>query len=91
MRSAIVGASMMTGSALALVVALVMIDERVREQVRAMLDGRHPGATLTDLGHRLGDVAMIVAADVRTMSLAHAPLMIFAIAAIVLVCCMLRT
>jgi hypothetical protein len=91
MPRAITDASMMTGSALALVFALVMLDDRVREHVRAVLDGPHPGATLTGLGHSLGNAAMLVAADARTLSLAHAPLVIFAIAAIVLVFCMLRT
>ena len=91
MRRAIADASMTAGSALALVLALVMIDERVREQIKAVLDTRHPAAVLTDLGQRVSEVLAIVAVAARHQSLEHAPLVIFAVAATVLVICMLRT
>lgn len=72
-----------------LLIALVAIDDRVREQI---VDRIHAGPTaqITDLGGRLGDVAAIVAAAARNQSIEHAPLVIFVVAATVLVLFMLR-
>ena len=91
MRRAIGEAMMTAGGALALVLALVLLDDRVRDQIGMVLDARHPGATLTDLGGRAGHIAAIVAIAARELSLEHAPLVIFALAATVLVLFMLRT
>ncbi len=91
MRRAIVDAMMTAGSALTLVLALVLFDDRVREHIGSTLDARHPGATLTSLGSHVGDVVAIVAVAARNQSLEHAPLVIFVLAATVLVVFMLRT
>ena len=79
------------GSALALVLALALFDDRVRDQIGLALDPRHPVATLTSLGGRASEVVAIVAVAVRAQSIEHAPLVIFASAATVLVLFMLRT
>jgi hypothetical protein len=76
---------------MALVLALVLFDERVREQIGMAMDPHHPGAALTGMGGQVSQVATIVAIAARDMSLAHAPLVIFALAAGVLTIFMLRT
>jgi len=72
-----------------LLIALVAIDDRVREQL-LMRVSLGPTAEIADLGSRLSDVASIVAVAARTQSIEHAPLMIFVLAATVLVLFMLR-
>lgn len=91
-RQRAIGDAMVTvGSALALVLALALFDDRVRDQIGQALDPRHPAATLTGLGGRASEVVGIVAVAVRAQSIEHAPLVIFALAATVLVLFMLRT
>ena len=91
MRRAIGDAMMTAGSALTLVLALVLLDDRVRDQLSAVVDPRHPGAALADMGQRVNQIAAIVAVAARNQSIDHAPLVIFALAATVLVLFMLRT
>lgn len=91
MRRAIGDATITAGSALALVLALVLFDDRVRDQLSAVVDPSHPGAALADMGQRINQIASIVAVAARTQSIDHAPLVIFALAATVLVLFMLRT
>ena len=91
MRRAISDAMITAGSALALVLTLVLVDDRVRDQLSAIVDPRDPGAAVVGLGHRVSQILAIVAVAARTQSLDHAPLVIFAIAATVLVVFMLRT
>ena len=91
MQRVISDAMITAGSAMALVLALVLFDERVREQLGTVMDPHHPGAALAGMSGRISEVATILAVAVRDMSLAHAPLMIFALAAGVLTIFMLRT
>ena len=79
------------GGALTLVLALTLLDDRVRERITLALDPRHPGATLTTLTERATEVATIVAIAAREQSMAHAPLVIFALGSTVLFLFMLRT
>ena len=72
-----------------LLLALVAIDDRVREQIMMRVNAG-PSAQIADIGSRLQDVAAIVAAAARDQSIEHAPLMIFVVAATVLVLFMLR-
>lgn len=74
-----------------LVLALVLLDDRAREQINLVFDAHDPGATLVTLSEQVNEVASIVAVAVREQSLAHAPLVIFAVASTVLVLFMLRT
>ena len=78
------------GALTLLIVLLVAIDDRVREQITTRLHAG-PTAQISDLGSRLQDVAAIVAAAARHQSIEHAPLVIFAVAATVLTLFMLRT
>ena len=82
---------MTAGGALTLVIALVMLDDRVRDQISGVLDPKHPGAALTSLSGRVSEVLAIMAMAAREQSIEHAPLVIFALAATVLVLFMLRT
>ncbi len=77
--------------AVALVGALVAVDDRVRQHVLALADGRRGAAELSGFGDRLQDLASIALVAVREQTLDHAPLVVFALAAIVLVMFMLRT
>lgn len=90
MRRVISDAMMTAGSALALVVALVMIDADVRQQISLRLSS-HPAAELASTGERVRDLASVIAVAAREQTLAHAPLAIFTLAAVVLVLFMLRT
>ena len=91
MRRKLGDAMLTAGSALALVLALVLLDERVREQITLVFDTRHPATALAGMGGRVSDVTAIVIAAAHNQSMAHAPLVIFAVAATVLVLFMLRT
>ncbi len=76
-------------SALTALLLAVAIDDRVREQIVLRVSAG-PTAQLADLGSRVRDVAGILAVAARNQSIEHAPLMIFVVAATVLVLFMLR-
>ncbi len=78
------------GGVLLVLLALVVFDDRVRSQA-ATIVGSDASADLTSVGGRLRDFALVVIDVARDQSLDHAPLMIFALVATVLVLFMLRT
>ncbi len=90
MRRAISDAMMTAGGVLALVVGLVMIDADVRQQIALRLSS-NPAGELAATGDRVRALASVVAVAAREQTLAHAPLAIFTLVAIVLVLFMLRT
>ena len=90
MRRAISDGMMTVGGVLVLLVALVAFDERVREQVLLQLSSR-PTVALASASGRFNDMASVLLASAHQQSLAHAPLVFFTIAGIVLVLFMLRT
>lgn len=84
------------GGMLLVLAALVVFDDRVREQAAMLVGTGHPGTRgTTELaagaGARVWDLAVVVLQVARDQSLDHAGLMIFALAATVLVLFMLRT
>ena len=88
----VLGEAIVTGgSALALVLALVILDDRVREQITNVFDPHHPRAALMTAGDRVGQAVSIVAVAAKHQSVEHAPLVIFAVAAAVLTLFMFRT
>jgi hypothetical protein len=91
MRRLVGDAALTFGGAMLLVLALVTFDERVREQITTVFDARHPTDAIAGVGSRVTEVVAIVAQAMRSQSLEHAPLVIFALAATVLVLFMLRT
>ncbi len=85
------GETIMSVGALAvLLLALVMFDDRVREQVWLRLSAQ-PAAQLTEAGAEVRNLASVIYDAARDQSIEHAPLMIFVFAATVLVMLMLRT
>ena len=75
---------------LALLVMLVSIDPRVHYQV-AGLWGGSDASPVTSIGNQLSDISKVVLSAARDQGIDNAPLMIFAVAATVLVLFMLRT
>jgi hypothetical protein len=79
-----------TGGVLALVVCLAAIDEDIRAQVTQVLHGGAPtqkAAVVTDAR----ELGFVIVQAVHDQTIEHAPLVIFAFAATVLVLFMLRT
>ena len=81
---------MSAGTVVVLLLVLIAFDDRVREQVSAHLHAR-PSLQLASAGRQLGDLSAVIAHAAREQSLGHAPLLIFTLAAAVLVLFMLRT
>jgi hypothetical protein len=81
---------MSVGAVTLLLIALVALDVRVREQVSRRFMVR-PSVEMTTTVTYVRNTAHVIAAAARTQSFAHAPLLIFTLAASVLVVFMLRT
>ena len=79
------------GGFLMLIGGLAVIDVRVRDQLARVLTGRAPTGDFASLGERVQELLLIVMQSVRDQSIEHAPLVIFALAALVLVLFMVRT
>lgn len=81
-----------TGAGLcAIVVGLAVIDERVRHEVAAFATGRANSAEIAGFGTRAQELGLLAIQAVRDQSIEHAPLTLFALAALVLFVLMLRT
>lgn len=81
---------MSVGSVLVLLMVLVAVDDRVRSEVWQRVSAP-PSIGLASAGYKVESIVYVVAAAARQQSLAHAPLLIFALAAGVLTLFMLRT
>jgi len=79
-----------TGAVVLLLLTLVAIDDRVREQL-SLRFRTAPTADLVNAGTQVRDLATVVFEAARDQSMAHAPLMIFVVAATLLTLFMLRT
>ena len=90
MRRAFGDALWSAGGLVLLLLALVSLDDHVREQL-SLRFGRGASIELTTAGAEIRDFATVLLDAVRNQSIEHAPLMIFALAATVLVLFMLRT
>jgi hypothetical protein len=75
---------------LLLLILLVSIDPRVREQMSGVWDSRGASA-IHGVSSQMREVSTVVLSAARDHSIDNAPLMIFALAATVLVLFMLRT
>jgi hypothetical protein len=89
MRRGFSEALMSAGTVAVLLLVLVVLDGRVRDEISLRI--ARPSAELAGAGRQVSDITSIIAGAVRDQSLAHAPLLIFALAATVLVLLMLRT
>ena len=75
-----------------LMVMLAAFDVRVREQISMRIgSGRAASAQVADAGVMIRDLTSVVTEAVRDQSIEHAPLVIFVLAATVLMLFMLRT
>jgi hypothetical protein len=74
----------------AVLTALVMIDERVRTRMTLMFSG-NPSGQLNSWSERANLMVDALAQAARDQSIAHAPMLMFTLVAIVLVIFMLRT
>jgi hypothetical protein len=70
---------------------LIAIDDRVREQLTLRLAPAHATNVLVAAGSTVRNLAAVLVEAGRDQSLAHAPLLIFALAAAMLTLFMVRT
>jgi hypothetical protein len=91
MRRPVFGVLSAAGGVIAVLLGLAAIDVRVRDQIMQMINGRAPSGELVAVGNRMQDLATIMLQAVQDQSIEHAPLVIFALAAVILVMFMLRT
>ena len=91
MRRALSEATISLFALIVLLVALVSVDERVRQHVASMLSTTPNSSELAGAGKEVTTLALVVFDAVKDQSVAHAPLVIFALAATVLVLFMVRT
>lgn len=75
----------------AIVIGLAVIDERARASFASLASGRGGGDEIAGVGARLEELGLVIAHAVRDQSIEHAPLTLFALAALVLFVLMLRT
>ena len=88
MRRRVLGDAVISLCALlALLLMLVAIDPRVRVQVASAWGG----STSTSVSKDMGEISTVVLSAIQDRGIDNAPLMIFALAATVLVLFMLRT
>jgi hypothetical protein len=75
----------------ALIVGLAIVDERVRTQLGRMVSGRPPTAEIASFGAQVKEFLNVLWQAVQDQSVENAPLVIFSVAALVLVVWMTRT
>jgi hypothetical protein len=91
MRRAIGDAMLTMGGALSVVIGLVLIDSRVRHELALRLTVARPSMELASAGSHVTSLAVVMAQAAHSQGTAHAPLVFFAFAGIVLFVFMLRT
>ena len=91
MQRVIKDALISMGAVALLVVAIVSIDDRVRERVTDILNRPPSSAELAGTGAQVAQVSMVIFKAARDQSVEHAPMVVFGVAATVLVLFMLRT
>ena len=90
MRRAFGEVLMSAGTVTVLLLVLVVIDARVRDQISQRFMTR-PSVELASAGYHVRDFTAVIVAAARDQSRQHAPMLVFALAAAVLVLFMLRT
>ena len=90
LRPAIANALLSMGALAALLLTLVSVDDRVREQLAVRFGSGRASTELARAGTHARDLAGVVIDAVRDQSIDHAPLVIFSVAAVVLVLFMIR-
>jgi hypothetical protein len=90
MRRPIREVLMSAGTVVILLLVLIATDDRVRERVSPRVV-THPSAELASAGRQVRDLTTVIIEAARDQTIGHAPLMLFTLAASVLVLFMLRT
>jgi hypothetical protein len=85
------GGLVAAGGLCALVAGLALIEERVPQQIARVFATRAPTPELSSGGRFLHELTVIVLQAVRDQTIEHAPLVIFGLAAVILVLLMTRT
>jgi hypothetical protein len=75
---------------LILLVALVSIDDRVRDRVSGIMRGETASTELAGVSSQVGRAASVIVVAAKDQSIEHAPLVIFAVAGTALLLAMLR-
>jgi hypothetical protein len=75
----------------ALILGLAIVDERVRTQLGRVVSGRPPTEEIVSFGAQLQQLLNVLWQGVQDQSVENAPLVIFSVAALVLVVWMTRT
>ena len=91
MRRASSDALISLGALVLLLIALVSIDDRIRERVERLLTAPPSSAEIVGVGNDIENVSSVMFRAARSQSVEHAPLVIFGVAAGILVLFMLRT
>jgi hypothetical protein len=73
-----------------LLMVLIGADDRVRDRLSLRLV-THPSVELASVSRQVTDIVSVISLAAREQSIGHAPLLIFTLAAAVLVLFMLRT
>lgn len=90
-RPSMLGGFTALAGAGALVLGLAIVDERVRAELGLVLSGRPQTAQIASLGDRAQGLLGVAWQAVQDQSVENAPLVIFSVAALVLVVWMTRT
>ena len=87
----VLGEALMSAATVAvLLMALVSFDDRVREQLSQRFMAK-PSVQLASAGYQVRNITSVIVEAARDQSRAHAPMLLFSLAAVVLVLFMLRT
>jgi hypothetical protein len=78
------------GAVVLLLLLLTAMDDRVRDQVSLRVVA-HPSVELASAGRQARDLTTVIVEAARYQTIGHAPLLIFTMAAAVLMLFMLRT
>jgi hypothetical protein len=90
MRRRVRDALVSAGAVVLLLLALIAFDDRVRDYVSRPVVA-HRSAELAGAGQQLHDLTSVIGTAARDQTINHAPLLLFTLAAAVLVLFMVRT
>ena len=90
LRRRVFGGLTAAGGAGTLVVALALFDERVRDQIASALSRRGATDEMAGAAARARELLGVLVQAVTDQSIEHAPLVLFGLAALVLILFMLR-
>jgi hypothetical protein len=90
-RPSMMGGFTAIAGAGALIVGLAIVDERVRRELGRVVSGRPPTQEIVSFGGQVKEFLGVLWQAVQDQSVENAPLVIFSVAALVLVVWMTRT